>query len=385
MTTEANKEFEHARWLPPDRKWPYWLDQSIGTAPISDPQEDPHQRIDRLEEFVRQMKDGLIQGLGQKVIDRTNRDRRRIEYEFGSMEWSTPRGNLVKHGGFQDWNAGVTLPNDWTSTGAGGMTISRVAAPASGRTGTYAVQIATTGTEGGVTQELQFHPGQRHTLAIQCYLVSGTGAAIELVYNGTGGLTARKVFNVTGAGLGVGAWFGVPVEGRDVGRIKLPIDATTCTVKLLSQGTSTVRFANAQFGQGVARNYQMWEENAGDVVPVSTSSGLTYNPSATAVLNVSGLTPGQFNYIHSDAVVHGFGAVLVTPTAAGLATFRLSIPVASNFANTIQAHGTAVCSAAAGLSGDLASVAATDDLLVSMVFPDTTQRSVRIGYGYEVI
>lgn len=277
----TGNENEVARWLPADRKWPIWLSQSLGSVPLRQESVSVEDRVGKVEDYLAQLKKGLIKGLGEKIINRSNRDRRRIEEAFGGMEFSTPRGNLVKRGGFQDWNAGVTLPDEWTSTGAAGMTISRVAAPPGARTGTYSIQIATTGTEGGVTQSVEFHPGKRHTLAFQCYLVSGTGAAVELVSNGTGAISYRKNLNVSGMGLGTGAWFGVPTESRDVGRIKVPADATTLTLKLLSQGTSTVRFSVVQMGQGTERNYQVWEEHAADAAD-SPSSQSFWNVVSTS-------------------------------------------------------------------------------------------------------
>jgi len=70
------------------------------------------------------------------------------------------------------------------------------------------------------------------------------------------------------------------------------------------------------------------------------SSG-TYTPTETLVSNLSSSTPYPTLYHRIDDIISFAGVILVDPVAAGSFELRLSLPVASNFAFSYDASGSA--------------------------------------------
>lgn len=65
----------------------------------------------------------------------------------------------------------------------------------------------------------------------------------------------------------------------------------------------------------------------------------TYTPTGTIVTNLDSVTPVVSTYVRVGNVVCVFGRVGVDPTASGSLSFRLSLPIASNFGSTTDATG----------------------------------------------
>ena len=67
----------------------------------------------------------------------------------------------------------------------------------------------------------------------------------------------------------------------------------------------------------------------------------TYTPTGTAVTNVSAITPSITSYVRIGPIVFVSGVVSVDPTAGNaVLSWRLSLPVPSNFTDTTDASGT---------------------------------------------
>ena len=83
--------------------------------------------------------------------------------------------------------------------------------------------------------------------------------------------------------------------------------------------------------------------NAGSVSGAATqfiASG-TYTPTGTGVNNVTTLTPRKAQWMRVGNVVTVSGLVTVDPTGGALCSFRLSLPIASNFTTGYECAGMA--------------------------------------------
>jgi hypothetical protein len=68
----------------------------------------------------------------------------------------------------------------------------------------------------------------------------------------------------------------------------------------------------------------------------------TYAPNASSLSNYSNVSPLTAQYLRCGNVVTVSGSINVTPIATGGASFALSLPISTNFANTQQAGGTGI-------------------------------------------
>lgn len=107
----------------------------------------------------------------------------------------------------------------------------------------------------------------------------------------------------------------------------------------------------------------------------------TYTPTATIVTNLDSVTPGTFFYQRVGDVVAVFGVAQVDPTASGSIVFRLSLPVASNFAAASDAAGAGQLFATfvqADATNDAAAVTAPNNTA-------TSAYSLYFSFSYRVL
>lgn len=76
-----------------------------------------------------------------------------------------------------------------------------------------------------------------------------------------------------------------------------------------------------------------------------TISSGTYTPTLTSGGNVASSTSALCQYMRVGSVVTVSGRVSVTTTGAGSTVLLVSLPVASNFATTVQCSGAAIANA----------------------------------------
>ncbi len=80
------------------------------------------------------------------------------------------------------------------------------------------------------------------------------------------------------------------------------------------------------------------------------------------------------------------GEFSVTPTAPATTTsFEMSLPVASNFANTFECGGTAFAQAVAGQGAGINGHVANNTALVQWVAGDITSQPMCFQFSYRVI
>jgi hypothetical protein len=119
---------------------------------------------------------------------------------------------------------------------------------------------------------------------------------------------------------------------------------------------------------------------------VSASSG-TYTPTAVAVANVSSVTPAAAQYMRVDNVVTVSGSASVTPTATGgtLTQFRITLPVASNFAASGNASGTGTVQESPYVPALVSADAATDQAVIGYNANTAGAQTVYFQFTYLII
>jgi hypothetical protein len=161
--------------------------------------------------------------------------------------------------------------------------------------------------------------------------VSGTGTTLTLRGHGT---TAGTV-SVDASSL--------TVNGRVV------VDGTADQVQLTAQAHSTqtaaVLTAEKSDGSDILAVYNSGViecpllHNAGGTGATQAIASGTYTPTVTNVTNVAASTPRLTQWIRVGSVVMVSGVMDIDPTATAITTWGVSLPIASNFANSWECGG----------------------------------------------
>lgn len=135
--------------------------------------------------------------------------------------------------------------------------------------------------------------------------------------------------------------------------------------------------------------------SAADKAPVFSGSGTaalltvksgTWTPTISSTVNIDSTSGAVGRYQQIGNVVIGSISVSVDPTAATtLTTFEFTLPVTSNFANSIQGTGVGIFNANAGAVAICYSNSTTDLLVGSFTSIGTASQSLRINFQYDVI
>jgi hypothetical protein len=134
-------------------------------------------------------------------------------------------------------------------------------------------------------------------------------------------------------------------------------DATNGYVDINRGGTTQPGYVAFFTADGTRRGYIGWNNGSNQLQifaeagwtwdfsgaggGITTPSG-TYTPTLSAVTNIASVTSDVCQYIEADTVVTVSGAVSVTTTTSGTSRFRVSLPIASNFAATRQCAGVGI-------------------------------------------
>ena len=121
---------------------------------------------------------------------------------------------------------------------------------------------------------------------------------------------------------------------------------------------------------------------------ITNSTGLaagTYTPTITNTTNVTASTPYLSNYVRIGNQVLVYWTVDVNPTAATATEFRMSLPIASNFADTIQLTGHANCLTVPAQTATALGNAAADLASIQFVATATGYATFRGSFMYQVI
>ena len=109
----------------------------------------------------------------------------------------------------------------------------------------------------------------------------------------------------------------------------------------------------------------------------------TYTPSVTNVTNIQATTPRLAQYLRVGNTVTVSGSIEIDPTATGASAIRLTIPVASNFANDYDCGGT--FSTTTGVAGAISADAATDTVTFNWNAGVSTNDRYYYTFTYKVI
>ena len=113
----------------------------------------------------------------------------------------------------------------------------------------------------------------------------------------------------------------------------------------------------------------------------------TYTPTLTSSTNVAASTAYVCLYIRVGNNVYVFGRVDIDPTSAVPTTtiLGISLPVASNFSLTTQAHGVGTSAAVSGQHGGITSDATSDIAVYTCQAVNTANSTHFLAFGYLVI
>lgn len=119
----------------------------------------------------------------------------------------------------------------------------------------------------------------------------------------------------------------------------------------------------------------------------SVGTAGTYTPTLTNGLNVDSSTGNDSQYMQVGTVVHVSGSIYIDPTLITThTTVGISIPIASNFTNGVQASGTASMWGGDGQgSGVILSDSTNDRVSISINVTHTTQKLYYYMFTYQIL
>ena len=132
------------------------------------------------------------------------------------------------------------------------------------------------------------------------------------------------------------------------------------------------------------------KEHAGTILMLSNLLNMVYantwTPTLTNVANLSASAANPFQYMRVNNVVTFSGAISMDPVLAATATsIGISLPVASNFANTYECAGGAFCGAIAGMGAAINADTANKRINLFFVSTDVNNQTWSVWGSYQVI
>jgi hypothetical protein len=120
---------------------------------------------------------------------------------------------------------------------------------------------------------------------------------------------------------------------------------------------------------------------------VGTLAASTYTPTRSAESNIDGtVTMTEAQYLRVGATVSVSGRFTADATAAGLASFEITLPVASNLGAVEDVAGVAFSvSATTPEGGEIIGVVANDTAKIQWIAVDTASRTWSFTFTYQVI
>lgn len=110
-----------------------------------------------------------------------------------------------------------------------------------------------------------------------------------------------------------------------------------------------------------------------------------YTPTLTNVTNLTASTSHSAQFIQLGTTVIVSGQVEVDPIAAGSTVLGISLPVASNFANTNECAGTAFSPTVAGQGAAIKADAANNRAQMEWIAVDVANQSMYFIFLYRII
>lgn len=187
----------------------------------------------------------------------------------------------------------------------------------------------------------------------------------------------------------------LPVENggtgiESVSQGDLLYGSATDVISKLAKNTTATRYLS---NTGTSNNPAWAQVNLANGVtgqlPIANIANITsgtYTPTLTAVANLDAQSAVVCPYIRIHDIVFVAGYVTVDPAAAVITSLRMSIPIASNFANTQDAGGTAAPSS--GNADRAAAIFAdptNDAVYMDWIAATTTSHTMHFSFMYRVI
>ena len=117
---------------------------------------------------------------------------------------------------------------------------------------------------------------------------------------------------------------------------------------------------------------------------VKTAEG-TYTPTLTSVANLDGSTAYSCQYMRVGDVVTVSGQVDVNPTTLTNTQLGISLPIASNLANSNECSGTACCPTIAGISAAIIGDITNNRAELKYIASDVTNQPMYFTFTYRII
>jgi len=265
------------------------------------------------------------------IKDNWNKSCAAVEKELGFHILGDPLENYFQNGGFKDWNAGVTLPDEMTATGT--ATLSRVTRRTGARLENYACRITTAGATGGFSQAIaaiQF--GHAFTMGFWVYLAGANDTlTVSIATAGAAGDNLAASYLIDAAVHGSGAWFFVPsnkIAGLNMSFFP-PADATSCTVTFTAGLNSTVDISDVQVVIGPECNPNIWAPHPADFSDALPQDLATTDSPTFAAATLTGTTPLSFSGSNGTNRQEKYWIEEVTIAAAAATESTTTIPAAA--------------------------------------------------------
>lgn len=141
-----------------------------------------------------------------------------------------------------------------------------------------------------------------------------------------------------------------------------------------------------QQGGSATERYHLTSAQHTSLLALPTLAAGTYTPTRSAESNLdSNVTATEAQYLRLGATVTVSGQFTADPTAAGAASFELTLPVASNLGAVEDLAGVAFAAGVAGQGAAILGSVANNTAVVSWTAADTTSKAWSYTFTYQVI
>ena len=181
-----------------------------------------------------------------------------------------------------------------------------------------------------------------------------------------------------------------PILNAEFGRIEDAINLPQEALRLDPRGAAPTRPRSGTLLYADGTNYNPGS-GAGLYVYTGSAwvflsgSANVYTPTLTNVTNLAASTAYQCQWSRVGNIVTVGGRVDVDPTTTGSCVLGISLPVASNLAQTYQLNGAAACTTIAGQSAGIYGDSANDRASMSWIAVDVTNQPMFFTFTYLVI
>lgn len=158
--------------------------------------------------------------------------------------------------------------------------------------------------------------------------------------------------------------------------------ATPSTAEINKLSGLTPTTAELNFVDGVTSNIQAQLDSKTTFGGVIASG--TYTPIGTIINNLSSLSDLSARYIRIGNIVHVSGRALIDPVATGVTSFRITLPVASDFTADNHCDGV-VASASSNAGGQVHADTVNNQAQISILEVATGGHFIGYEFTYQIL